>query len=867
MAKKKVRAGRSVAAGGAAGAEVGTPSGVRARSARVRAASPALQRTAWERLPPRLQHAACLGFLLAVTLGFFAATTFGGKSLVGGDIVQWRGMAESAMAYEARTGQDALWVTNAFAGMPSFMVAYPNQVLQVDNVLVWLRRLGWWPGAHFFALLVGTYLLLFYLFRDTLAAALGAVAFGLTTYIPLILTAGHTSKFIALAFAPWLLLAYAYTVRRPPDATWARTLLGGLLFAVALAANLRAGHVQITYYVVFMIGIAWIVEGVTAVREGQGRDFAASTGALALGGVLALLMVAHPYLIQAEYKAFTIRSAGAGGGLAFDYAMQWSQGLGELVTLLVPDAYGGSGPAYWGPKPFTAGPHYVGGIVLVLAGLALWGVRRRIVWGLGIAALVMTLFALGEHFALLNRPMFAVFPLFDAFRVPETWLAAVALALAVLAGAGAYYLVRREPTPEGEARKTRAVYVALGAALALTAVLWLGGSALFSFERPGEQAQIEQAIARQNNVAPGDPRVQQAAGQALAGLEAERAEGFSGDALRALLFLLAAGALLVLSRRGTIPGWALQVGLLLLVTLDLWSVGRRYYNAESPALRARSEVEAQLPKYGFDRFIEARVEVAGGPGHFRTLPLALGAFNDGRTPYYYESVGGYHGAKLALFQDYIDHLLANPDGSLNPNGLDLLSTRYVIAQGPIPGLNPVFTDEQTGTVVLENPDALPRGFFVENAEVVEDREETFRRLRDPSLDLRRTALLPEPLPVPIAPAPIDSASTATAELRRFGPREIVWQVETDRPRLFVADEVYYPAGWHATLDDEPVPILRADHLLRAVPVPAGRHILSMRFDPPRHALGILVSRIATFLVYLGALFVTGLLWYRRGEHE
>ncbi len=856
MAKQKVR-NRKAAPAAPPDSSDATP-----RPAKVRAAGSVLPRSVWDRTSPWLRHALCLGFLLAVTLGFFAATTFGGQSLVGGDIVQWRGMAESVIEYQGRTGQDALWVTNAFAGMPSYMVSYPNQVPQIDTALTWLRRIGWWPGAHFFALLVGTYLLVFYLFRDPLAATLAAVAFGLTTYLPIILVAGHTSKFIALALAPWLVLAYAFAVRRPPDAAWQRTLLGGLLFAVALAANLRAGHVQITYYVAFALGVAWVVEGVAAVREGQGRSFAASTGALALGGVLALLMVAHPYLVQAEYKAFTIRSAGAGGGLAYDYAMRWSQGWGELATLLIPNAYGGEGQTYWGPKPFTAGPHYVGVVMLLLAGLGLWGVRRRIVWGAGVAAGLMTLFALGEYFPLLNEAMFAVFPLFDAFRVPETWLAVVALLLALLAGAGVYYLARREPTPEGEARKTKAVYGALGAAAVLLGVLWLGGGALFSFEKPGERAQIEE-LARQQNIAPGDPRVQ----QVLAEARAERADLFSSDAVRAFLFLLAAGALLVLWRRSTAPAWALQLGLVLLVTIDLWSVGRRYYNAESPALRARSAAEAQIPEYGFDRFIKARIEVEGGPGHFRTLPLALNAFNDGRTPYHYESVGGYHGAKLALFQDYIDHILANPDGTLSPRGLDLLSTRYVVARQPLPGMNVVFRDEQTGMAVLENPDALPRAFFVEDTEVVEGEDETFRRLRDPAFDPRRTALLPEPLPEALAPAPIDSSSTATVALSRFGPREIVWEVETDRPRLFVASEVYYPAGWHATLDDEPVPIVRADHLLRAVAVPAGRHLLTMRFDPPRHEQGIVISRIATLLVYLGALLMAGLLWYRRGEGE
>jgi hypothetical protein len=826
----------------------------------------ATQRSAWGGLSPLIQHVVCVVFLLAVALGFFAAVTFGGKTLIGGDTVQWRGMAQSMIEYEEQTGREALWAPNAFGGMPGYMIDYPTATPQFDTVLSWLRGLGVWPVAHLFALFLGTYSLVYYLVREPLAATLGAVAFGLTTYIPLILLAGHNSKFIALAFAPWLLLAYAYAVRRPPDATWGRTLLGGLLFAIALALNLRAGHVQITYYVAFAIAVAWVVEGVWAVREGQGRDFVISTAALAFGSVLALLMVAQPYLIQAEYKAFTIRAAGESGGLGWEYAMRWSQGWGELVTLLIPGAYGGGGSTYWGAKPFTAGPHYIGPTVLILAGLGLYGVRRRLVWGLGIAAGLMVLFSLGEYFPILNRPMFAFFPLFNAFRVPETWLVAVALALAVLAGFGSYYVARREVTAESEEAKTRAVYVGLGVTGGLVLLLLVMHGVFFSFEKPDELAQLRQAVASQAGVAPSDPRVASYASQALAEVKAEREDLFAGDAMRALMFLLAAGALLVLQRRRKIPAWALQVGLLLLVLIDLWQVGRRYFNADDPALRDRGEVATQIPEYDFDRFIQARVEVAGGPGHFRTLPLALNAFNDGRTPYFYESVGGYHGAKLALFQDYVDHILVNPNGTLNENGLDLLSARYVIARQPAPGLEQVFQDQQTGVLVLENPDALPRAFFVGQTEVVEGRDATFERLRDPSFDPRTTALLPEPLPDGFEVAPIDSASTTSVELVRFSPREIVWHAETDEPRLFVVNEVYYPAGWHVLIGNEPAPILRVDHLLRAVPVPAGRHIITMRFDPPRHALGVRISQLSTALVYLGALLIAGLMWYRRGEH-
>src|SRR5690606_30928783 len=336
-----------------------------------------------------------------------------------------------------------------------------------------------------------------------------------------------------------------------------RNLFLAGLFAIAAAVNLRAGHIQITYYVTFAAGVWWLAEGVAAVRLGRLRRFAVSTAVLALGAALALAMVAQPYLAQWEYKAFTIRGAAGGGGLMWEYAMAWSQGVGELLTLVIPHAYG-TGELYWGPKPFTAGPHYVGPLVLLLALFGVFGVGRRATTGLGIAALLMTLFALGEHLPMVNRPMFELFPLFDAFRVPETWLIAVALVLAVLAGYGAYWVQRREATHEAEVRKTRWLYVGLGAMAAFLALLWAAGPTLLDFARPGEAEQMFEQIraqADQFGIDPDDPGLEQAVAQQVAQDRAARAAMFRGDAARALLFLAFAAALLALYRREKVRPW------------------------------------------------------------------------------------------------------------------------------------------------------------------------------------------------------------------------------------------------------------------------------------------------------------------------
>ncbi|MEM8559977.1 MAG: hypothetical protein AAGG50_19345, partial [Bacteroidota bacterium] len=745
------------------------------RHPKVRKAPGTTRVEAWARLPGWVRDVLCLLLLLGIAAAFTGPTTFSGQAFIPSDVTQWRGMAEAMFEYEEATGDEALWAPNLFGGMPGYMIHYPQQAPQLDDAVNTLRRWGAWPVAHLFALMAGMYALLVFLTRTRLAGLVAAVAFALTTYIPLIIVTGHNTKFIALAYAPWLLLAFAYAMNPSDKKGWMRWAMGALVFAIALAISLRAKHVQITYNVAWILGIWWVTEGIGAVREGRARAFGLATGALALGSVLALLMVAQPYLVQYEYKAFTIRGAvaGDGGGLAWDRAMMWSQGVGELLTLVVADAFGAAGQTYWGPKPGTAGPHYVGPIVLVLAALALVGVRRRTVWAMGVSAFVLTLFSLGRHFPLLNRPMFDAFPLFSAFRAPETWLAVVALALAVLAGYGVYYLLRREPTDAAETQKTRIVYATLGVAAGFLAVIWLGGTTLLDFEKEGERARIVQAIAQQNQVAPNDPRVQEAANRFVREARADRVELYQSDAGRVvLLFVLLAG-LLVAYRWRSLPAWLLAA-ILLLVLVDLWHVGRDYFNEDDPQLRPRSELRADLRAYDFDRFILQQVEAAGGSGHFRTLPEALRPQVSAREAFFYESSGGYHGAKLALYQDYLDRILYNPNGSLNENGLDLLSNRFVIARGPRPGLTPVYRDDETGLVVLENPDYLPRASLVERIEVVPDDDAAIARLTDDGFEPRTTALVTESaaalLPDGFGPdaltAPIDSASTAAVTLER-----------------------------------------------------------------------------------------------------
>ena len=825
----------------------------RSKKAKKSPALPSASPNIWDRQSVVVKHGICLALLVAVSFSFFAPIHFNGKSLFAYDTVSFKAMANGMLEYEEETGEKALWSPNAFGGMPGYMIYFPLDIKQADDIPRALRQVIW-PSSHLIFLFFGMYFLAFYLVKDHWASVLAATGYGLTTYIPVILMAGHNSKFVTMAFAPWLLWAFVYALRKPG-------LKGSLFFAVAMAVNLRAGHIQITYYVAFLMGIWWLVEAVSAFRSGRQKEFGLSTAWLALGSILSLLMVAQPFLSNFEYKEYSIRGAAPGStssGLSWEYAMRWSQGFGELMTLLVSDAYGGA-DAYWGLKPGTGGPHYFGSIILVFGLLATFAVRKKAVVALSIAGFMMVLFSLGEYFELLNRPMFNFFPLFSSFRVPETWLSIVALIFALLAAYGLKYAFEHI-RQQGVAFPASLRAVAVGAGVLL--LVLVAKDAMFDFERPGETQMIAQQIAMGNNVPVTHPQVMPAAEQFISELQTERADRFSSDALRSLLFLLGAGVALFFYRRQQLP--AFVVGLLIagFVTVDLYGVGKRYFDEDN--LNEADSVDELVQEYGFDTFLINKKNEVGGNGHFRVLSLIEGdPQTTARPSYHYESLGGYHGAKLRLYQDFLEHILFTQERMPNENGLDLLDVRYVVDRMPFPGGREVYRDPQTGAVVSEREQVPGRAFFVGNVETIVDPEAIWARLQDPMFNVAETAILHDD--AGITTASIDSMSEASATIASHSPQEIRWDVTTDEDRLLVVSEMYYPAGWKAFLDEDEVPIHRVNFLLRGIEVPTGSHELVMRFEPDSYRIGYLVSLLSTLFAYGGLAVILGVGFVRRKD--
>lgn len=812
-------------------------------------------------MPASRQHAVCLLALLVLAVVFLAPTHFSGKRLLAGDTVNWRGMAQSVLEYEAETGKPGLWAGRAFAGMPAYMVSPELSVPQVDDVMRIVRP-WFWPSSHLFLLFAGMYVLVWLVTRKSLPAVFSAVAYGLTTYMPVILVAGHNSKFIALAWAPWLLAAFYHLMHNP---RW----VSALLFAVAVAVNLRAGHVQVTYYVVFGAGIWWLSEAVRHVRQGEARSFLTMNMYLAAGALLGLAMVAQPYLSHAEFTPHTIRGSASGGtpgGMAWSYAMAWSQGVGELWTLFIARAYGGSGATYWGPKVFTAGPHYLGGLTVLLALTAIVaaGRRNRDVAPLAVAIVLMLLFSFGEHFPALNRVMFNYFPLFSAFRVPETWLSAMALYASVLAGIGLAHVSKGTVMARFSAWRPARVSAAL---LLLGGILTVMGPTLMSFEKPGEPDQILRQLQTQYpEVTGNEPQVVEVIDREMARRYEEREALFSRDALRTTVVLLITTLLLWLLYRGLISGWMLTVALILLAALDLGSMGRQYLNED--ALVPAERVEDGIAHYPFDTWLLEQRAAEGGAGSFRVFSLEFGRdpSQNARPSFFHESLGGYTGAKLRVYQDVLDHLLFTDDRrSVHAATLRLLDVQYMVADRGLPGWDLVFQDDQAGASVFEAPWEGARGWFVDSVGTAATAEATWQRLKASGFDPGREAVLFHEAG-DVAERVTGRPGTHEAALTSWqNGQEMVFEVATDRERLFVISEIFYPEGWTARLNGEPVNILQTNYFLRGVVVPAGEHTLELRFEPISHRAGTWITGLAALLVYgwLLVVFLKNLSMRRR----
>lgn len=785
-----------------------------------------------------LPHLAALGIFLALSAIFFYPQ-LDGKKIRQGDIQQYRGMAEEVRAFKEKTGETSLWTNAMFGGMPTYQI----NTITAGNQLSWLDRIGRLgidrPIGRFFWGMTCCYIMLVVLGLSPWTAVLGAIGFGFATNNFVLFEAGHVTKVRAIFYLPIITAGLLLAFRK-------KYLLGGLLFALGFGLCIWANHVQMTYYfflTVLLFGIAQLVD---VARKGAWPHLGRAAGILLLGGLLAVGASASNLIVTAEYAEDTMRgqpilepegqpdpgNSSETEGLAWEYAMQWSNGVLDLIATFIPGVAGGGSqerlgedsaivkdlrrkgagnlprpfmaPLYWGKLPFTSGPAYVGALVFLFFFLGAILVRGPEKWWLLLGTLLLFLLSLGKHFEGFNRILFEYMPLYSKFRAPSSILS-LAPALMVPLGLLGLHQVASGKVSHKEA--LRALYIAGGILAGIAAIFWLIGPSLFDFSNPG------------------DARYVQAGFDAEAIMD-DRQALMRRDALRALALVLLGSGLIWAFIQQKISRAILLGGLGILLVFDVFTVGRRYLTEEN--FTQKRQVEQPFPMRPVDEQI-----LRDKDPNYRVLDLSINTFNSAQASFYHKTIGGYHAAKLQRYQDIIDrHISKN-----NQRVLNMLNTRYIIS------------GQRGQEQVQRNPGALGNAWFVDDIRTVQTPNQEINALHE--IDPARTAVVRAPefgeYLQDFAPQP-----SGTIELAEYAPNRLKYQSNSNSEQLAVFSEIWYGPGkgWQAYLDGEPVDHIRANYILRAIRVPAGQHEIEFVFAPRSFALGRTLSWISSSLLLL-----------------
>jgi hypothetical protein len=815
--------------------------------------------------------------LLAAVAGSFYSKSFDGYRLRMPDIEHFTATAKEVNDHRDRTGEQALWTDSQFGGMPTFQLGMRTQGVNAGSWLSKVLRLGFpRPADHLLVALLCAYLLAALLGCGPWVSVLVAFGFGFSTLNILYLGAGHAAKVMSIATLPGILAGVLVAYRRN---LW----LGAGLACAFTAINLAANHLQMTYYLAFLVGGFGIAETIRLVRSG------ATGRALVTGGVLlaaaGLAVVPNAALIgpTLDYTPHTTRGevllSPIGGvevgesGLDKDYILQYSMGRGEFWSVLIPDVKGGNSPLYWGEQLFSGGAFYFGAILIALFMVSLILRRDVLRWPMLVVALLAIVLSWRDASGLTDFFLDSV-PGFAKFRDTKMMLMLIQCMLPIGVG-----LLLRDALA-GKVEWGRKLFIAAGVPVGLMLLFALAPTLVFEFE---------------SHVRPDRAVEQLGAARALE----QRLEVFNADVWRSFgLVLLAIGGLLAIVRlRAMRPDKPLvaqiAVAVLAVATLmDMQSVDRRYQPADQgwvrtveyrypytpstadeailadrvrqkPERQEAIDAEVARVRAAYDGRIGKREErvldAARFAGlqtvdHFRVLNLR-GPFSDATTSYFHRSIGGYHGAKLRRYQDLIERILQPEQQAFasqaNSKGLDvalasmpvhhMLNARYIVydpAQPPIP-----------------NGLALGNGWFAKGWTIQEGADAEMDALQ--SLTDPRMAVVPELHSDALSGVVPGAADGGRVGLAEFTPDRQLYRVLTPAKGLLVFSEIYYPEGWSITVDGEPAEMLRVNYALRAVVVPEGAHEVEMVFDVPAVGTARTVASAGSVLILLALL---GSLW-------
>ncbi len=729
-----------------------------------------------------------------------------------------------------------------FCGMPNYQIGGGHY-----ESSDWLRPLKkiTYKGQNSAPWALGIYFVCFFILMRAFGinkwlSIVGSLATGLSTYFLIILAAGHNTKPTSIALIS-VVVGGVYLIFRKRYG-W------GVVLTMLCTAIGYGVHPQMSYYLFMMIGLFYMAELYIHIKEKRYKDLA--IGTLLFGGSMLIGLgtgLANTF-VNVEYAEQTMRGShsdliktdDAGNktkGLDLDYATQWSYGIDESLSFLIPGVKGGAStvdigtdselykslvkngiprqtaaqfcanvPLYWGDQPFTAGNVYMGAIVCFLFVLGLFIIEGAYKWAILAAVLFSVALAWGHNFMPLTEFFFKYFPMYNKFRAVSSILIVAEIAMPLLGFLAVKQLMDGNVVKE---KAIKGIYIATGVTAGICLFIALFGGAIFDFAAPTDAGFASQIP-----------------GFVYEGILTERETLMKSDAWRSFLFIVLAAATLWLFVKGKLKWGYMVIILGVLVVTDLWPVNKRYFNDDAFVTKKQNTAVFEMQPY------EKQILQDVDP-HFRVLNLASNTFNDARTSYYLKSIGGYHAAKLRRYQDLIDEHISK----MNMNVISMLNAKYFI-----------LPDKKSGQPqVQRNPYAMGNAWFVDTLLVVNSANEESEALN--YIDLSTTAVLDKEFAEYVENFTPEHDPNADVRLTRYTPRYIDYEYTTSKPGTIVFSEIYYPYGWKTTIDGEKADIYRVNYMLRAINVPAGTHNIHMEFAPDSVKKGDAIAMICIIAMY------------------
>lgn len=803
-------------------------------------------------------HIAAILLFICISYLYFTPI-IEGKQLIGHDTESWMSMAKETIDYNSNHDDVTLWSNSMFGGMPTYQISMNqpyNLIKYVEDFLTIFPN----PVYNLILYLIGFYILLLAFKFNPWLAIVGAIAFSFASYNFIIIVAGHNSKAITIAYMAPLIGSVFYAFK-------SKRIAGSILTAIFLSLAIRANHVQILYYTLYILIIFAIVEFVYSLKEKELKSFFKTTGLLLVAATIAIGMNATSLLTTNEYAKYTMRGVSNGltddaknsqHGLNKDYITDWSYGVDETMTLLIPNFKGGASggyldaesetgkklkslgvpnveqvlsemqlPLYWGTQPGTSGPVYIGAIICFLFVLGFFIVDRRTKWWLLPTIALTLMLAWGRNFMWLTDIFIDYVPLYNKFRTVSMTLVATCFAITLMA-----FLALKEVFSESVDKKKlmRSVFISAGIvggiALLFAAIPSLAGNFIADSMKNPADAQFQGDYAFLKETLPLD-----------------RASLSRADAFRSLIFIIVAAGLILLYVKNLLKKNVAIVFFAVIILFDLVPVAKRYLNDKN--FKQKRKIETLVKPTIADNII------LQDKSQFRVLDATVNIFNDATPSYFHKNIGGYHAAKLRRYQELINMQLEPEMGKLFAafgRATSVETLNQTLNSLPVINmLNMKYLIFNKEAAPLINQSANGNAWLINKIHIAADANEEMKLL---GLINTKTDMVVDRTFAAQLPTEVKADSSAIIVLKSYQPNKLVYNFSSSSNQVAVFSEIYYDKGWNAYVNGKIVPYVRANYLLRAMPLTAGNYDVEFRFEPTSYKYGNTIAISSSILLIL-----------------